>query len=228
MAMSSRTWPYLLNTLLAGQDLAAEDTGWAMRQVIAGEADPVSLAGFLVALRAKGETAQELAGLVDAILAAAVRVPVGDDAVDVVGTGGDQARTVNISTMAAIVTAGAGVPVIKHGGRSVSSSSGSADVLEALGVPLHVPAAAAARCLDQAGICYLFAPDYHAGLRHAAPVRRQLGVPTAFNYTAPLVNPAQPRAGLTGCANQGPGAGPGGGPGGARLLGAGGPWRGRP
>lgn len=199
--MSARTWSHLLNTLLAGHDLAAEDTAWAMRQVMADQFEPAALAGFLIALRAKGETVPELTGLVEAILAEAARPPLSDDAVDVVGTGGDQANTVNISTMAAIVVAGAGIPVIKHGGRAASSSSGSADVLEALGIPLNLPAADVTACLRQARICYLFAPAWHAGLRHAAPVRRALGVPTAINYIAPLANPAQPRAGCIGCAN---------------------------
>ena len=199
--MTTPTWTQLLGTLLSGQDLSAADTAWAMREVIAGDAADTELAGFLVALRAKGETAAEMAGLVQAILAAAVPVPVTADAVDVVGTGGDQASTVNISTMAAIVVAGTGIPVVKHGGRSVSSLSGSANVLEALGIPLDLAPAAAARCLAEAGICYLYAPRYHAGLHHAAPVRRALGVPTVLNYIAPLVNPAQPRAGCIGSAS---------------------------
>ncbi|GLY78017.1 anthranilate phosphoribosyltransferase [Actinoallomurus iriomotensis] len=199
--MSSPTWPALLNALLAGKDLTAAEAGWAMRQVMADDVEPVALAGFLVALRAKGETAQEMAGMIEAILSAIGPVPMTVDAVDVVGTGGDQAHTVNISTMAAIVVAAAGIPVIKHGGRSVSSSSGSADVLEALGIRLDLSPADAARCLDQAGICYLFAPHFHRGLRHASPIRRTLGVPTVINYIAPLVNPAQPRFGCVGCAN---------------------------
>jgi anthranilate phosphoribosyltransferase len=197
----SRTWPHLIGTLLSGQDLTSGDTLWAMRQIMTGGADPVHIAGFLVALRAKGETAQELTGLVSAVLAEAVELPVTRNAVDVVGTGGDQAHTVNISTMASIVVAGAGVPVVKHGGRSVSSKSGSADVLEALGIPLDLPPDAVASCLAEAGIGFVFAPRFHAGLRHAAPVRRTLGVPTAINYIAPLVNPGQPRAGCIGCAN---------------------------
>ena len=200
--MTPRTWPRLLTMLLSGQDLTSADTRWAMGEVMRGDADPAALAGFLVALRAKGETAAEITGVVDAVLAAAVPVPVDPDAVDVVGTGGDQAHTVNISTMAAVVVAGAGIRVVKHGGRSVSSLSGSADVLEALGIPLDLGPEAVARCVRDAGIGFLFAPRYHAGLRHAAPVRRALGVPTVINFAAPLVNPVQPRAACVGCANE--------------------------
>ncbi|MEV3926971.1 anthranilate phosphoribosyltransferase [Actinomadura coerulea] len=199
--MSAPTWPALLSQLVAGEDLTAADTAWVMRQVMEDEAEPAVLAGFLVGLRAKGETAQEMTGLIEATLSAPAPLPLSSDAVDVVGTGGDGAHTVNISTMAAIVVAAARIPVVKHGGRSSSSSCGSADVLEALGIPLALPPAAAARCLAEAGICYLFAPNVHAGLRHASPVRRALGVPTAINYIAPLVNPARPRAACVGCSN---------------------------
>ncbi|SCL73617.1 anthranilate phosphoribosyltransferase [Micromonospora peucetia] len=172
-----------------------------MREVMRGDAEPAALAGFLIALRGKGETANEISGLIEAILSEAVAVPVDQDAVDIVGTGGDQAHIVNISTMAALVACGAGIPVVKHGGRAVSSKSGSADVLAALGIPLDLTPDAVARCVQEAGIGYLFAPRFHAGLHHAAPIRRILGVPTVINFVAPLVNPAQPRAGCIGCAN---------------------------
>jgi anthranilate phosphoribosyltransferase len=197
-----RTWPQLLATLLRGEDLTADDTRWAMGEVMNDAHEPVAFAGLLVALRAKGETAAEISGLLDALMARVVPLPVdGSGVVDIVGTGGDGAHTVNISTMAAIVTAAAGAPVVKHGGRSVSSKSGSADVLEALGLPLTLSAEQVARCVTDLGLGFTFAPAFHLGLRHAAPVRRILGVPTAINYLAPLTNPARPGAALVGCAN---------------------------
>ncbi|GII05600.1 anthranilate phosphoribosyltransferase [Planobispora takensis] len=202
MTDPSRSWPHLLATLLRGQDLAADDTRWAMRQVMDDAAEPAQLAGFLVALRAKGESTAELRGMLDALMERAVPLPVGGaDVVDVVGTGGDGAHTVNVSTMAAIVVAAAGAPVVKHGGRSASSKAGSADVLEALGLSLDLTPDDVARCLREAGIGFTFAPRFHHGLRHAGPVRKALGVPTAINYLAPLTNPAAPRAALVGCSN---------------------------
>ena len=195
------TWPGLLGQLLRGEHLAAHDTEWVMDQALAGDASPVNLAGFLVALRAKGETAGEVAGLAAAMLRRCSRVEVTGRAVDVVGTGGDQAHTVNISTMAAVVVAAAGVPVVKHGNRAASSSSGAADVLEALGVAIDLPPAAVSACVAEAGIGFCFAPVFHPAMRHTGPVRAQLGVPTAMNMLGPLTNPAQPAAGLVGCAD---------------------------
>jgi anthranilate phosphoribosyltransferase len=175
-----------------------------MTEVIDGAQDPAQLAGFLVALRAKGETAAELGGMLDALMKRAILLPIdGAGVTDVVGTGGDGAHTVNISTMAALVAAASGARVVKHGGRSVSSKSGSADVLEALGIPLNLTPAQVARCVEQVGIGFTFAPNFHQGLRHAAPVRRALGVPTAINYLAPLTNPARPGTALIGCSNFG-------------------------
>jgi anthranilate phosphoribosyltransferase len=200
-SMSDRRWPQLLTALIRGEDLKADDTAWVMEEVIKGDALPSRLGAFLVALRAKGETAEELAGLAQAIVRNALPVNVRTDAVDIVGTGGDQAHTVNISTMAAIVVAGAGVPVVKHGGRAVSSACGSADVLSELGIPLDTGPEEVERCVAEAGIGFCFAPRFHAGLRHAAPTRRELGVPTAINFVAPLTNPAQPRSGAVGCAD---------------------------
>jgi anthranilate phosphoribosyltransferase len=208
--MAERTWPNLLVTLLRGEELSTEDTAWAMAEIVAGEATPVQIAAFAIALRAKGETPGEIAGLVEAMLAAAARVDLGEvlgaeaahDAVDVVGTGGDRAHTVNISTMAAIVVAAAGVRVVKHGNRAASSSCGAADLLEQLGVPLDLGPAEVARCVADAGIGFCFAPRFHSGLRHAAVPRREMGVPTAFNFLGPLTNPAQPRAAAVGCADQ--------------------------
>jgi anthranilate phosphoribosyltransferase len=202
-ASAVHTWPRLLAALLRREDLTAADTRWAMSEVMDDAHEPAALAAFLVALRAKGETAQEISGLLDALMDRVLPLPVdGAGAVDVVGTGGDGAHTVNISTMAAIVTAAAGAPVVKHGGRSVSSRSGSADVLEALGIPLYLSPEQVARCLTDLGIAFTFAPAFHQGLKHAAPVRRALGVPTAINYLAPLTNPARPGAALVGCSDQ--------------------------
>ena len=197
----AQSWPALLGRLLAGTDLGADDTAWVMDRVLSGESTAAQLAGFLVALRAKGEAPDEIAGLAAAMLRHARRVTVARSAVDVVGTGGDQARTVNISTMAAVVVAAAGVPVVKHGNRAVSSASGAADVLEALGVAIDLPPDAVSACVEEAGIGFCFAPVFHPAMRHTGPVRRELGIPTAMNVLGPLTNPAQPRAGLVGCAD---------------------------
>ena len=195
------SWPGLIGRLLAGQDLAADDTEWAMDQVMSGEASPAQVAGFVVALRAKGETAPEIAGLATAMLAHARPVDVPGPVVDIVGTGGDGAHTVNISTMSAVVMAAAGARVVKHGGRAASSQSGSVDVLEALGVPVDLGPEAVARCVAEVGIGFCFAQVFHPAMRHAGPVRGQLGVPTAFNLLGPLTNPARPGAALIGCAD---------------------------
>ncbi|SDH94533.1 anthranilate phosphoribosyltransferase [Actinokineospora alba] len=199
--MTARTWPRLLNQLIDGVDLAAEDTTWAMNEIMSGSATPSQIAGFAIGLRAKGETAAEIAGMAEGMLAHAKLVHVGGNAVDVVGTGGDQAHTVNISTMSALVTAAAGVPVAKHGNRSASSQCGTADVLEELGVAIELSPDAVATCVREVGIGFCFAPAFHPALRFAGPTRRELGVPTAFNVLGPLTNPAQPTAGLVGCAN---------------------------
>ncbi|WP_432505915.1 anthranilate phosphoribosyltransferase [Kineococcus arenarius] len=195
------TWPRLLGELIAGRDLGAADTAWAMDRVMRGEAGDVPLAGFLVALRAKGETSAELAGLADAMLAHAVPLEVPGPTVDLVGTGGDQAHTVNISTMAALVLAGAGHRVVKHGNRAASSSSGSADVLEALGVDLDLPPARVGRVAVEVGITFCFAKVFHPAFRHAAGARTGLGVPTAFNVLGPLTNPARTGATAIGVAD---------------------------
>jgi anthranilate phosphoribosyltransferase len=194
-------WAELLTRLLAGRDLTAADTAWVMDQVLAGDASDVRLAGFLVALRAKGETAQEIAGLAEAMLAHGRRVRLRSPAVDVVGTGGDRSHSVNISSMATIVVAAAGVPVVKHGNRAASSRSGAADLLEALGVVIDLAPAAVERCVTELGVGFCFAPVFHPSFRYAATARRELGVPTAMNLLGPLTNPAQPGAGLIGCAD---------------------------
>src|SRR4051812_27477689 len=195
------TWPALFNRLLAREDLSAADTSWAMREVMTGEATPVQVAAFAVALRAKGESAEEVSGLAAEMLAQATPVQLSLDCVDIVGTGGEGAHTVNFSTIAAVVTAGAGVPVAKHGGRAASSSSGAADVLEALGVAIDLPAPAVARCVQEAGIGFFFAPVFHPGMRHAAAPRREMGIGTVFNFLGPLTNPARPVAAAIGCAD---------------------------
>src|SRR4051812_19239190 len=165
-----------------------------MREGMSGEATPAQVAGFVVALRAKGETPDEVAGFVETMLAEAAHVEVPGRVVDTCGTGGDRAHTVNISTMAALVVAGAGVPVVKHGNRAASSACGSADLLEELGVVVDLPPAAVGPCLADAGIAFCFAPVFHPGMRHAAVPRREIGVPTVFNVLGPLTNPARPAA----------------------------------
>ncbi len=193
------TWPALLRSLLAGKDLDEQQTRWAMGQVMQGEATPAQLAGFLVALRAKGETVGELTALSQEMLEHARLIDVPGRCLDIVGTGGDLKHTVNISTMAAIVAAAAGVRVVKHGNRAASSSSGTADVLEALGLRLDHSPERVAELATEVGITFCFAQVFHPSMRHAAPARRELGVPTAFNVLGPLTNPAQPAAAAIGC-----------------------------
>ncbi|MGH4014919.1 MAG: anthranilate phosphoribosyltransferase [Pseudonocardiaceae bacterium] len=198
----NRSWPALLTRLIAGVNLDTGDTAWAMDHVMSGAATPAQVAAFVVALRVKGETPAEIAGLASGMLSHARRVRVPGRAVDVVGTGGDRAHTVNISTMAALVTAAAGAPVIKHGNRAASSQCGTADVLEALGVAIDLGPEQVERCVAELGIGFCFAPVFHPAMRHAAGPRREIGVPTAFNFLGPLTNPAQPDAGLVGCADE--------------------------
>jgi anthranilate phosphoribosyltransferase len=202
MPSGTHSWPVLLSRLIGGTDLAVEDTTWAMDQVMSGAATPAQVAGFVVALRAKGETSDEIGGLAAAMLDHARRFEVPLRAVDVVGTGGDRAHTVNISTMAALVTAAAGAPVVKHGGRAASSQCGTADVLEALDVAIDLGPDQVAACVSELGIGFCIAPVFHPAMRHAAGVRREIGVPTAFNFLGPLTNPAQPAAALVGCADE--------------------------
>jgi anthranilate phosphoribosyltransferase len=195
------TWPDVLSTLLDGSDLTSTQTSWAMDRIMTGEATPAQLAGFAVALRAKGETAQEIAGLAASMLAHSVPVVVPGRTVDIVGTGGDRANTVNISTMAAIVTAAAGATVVKHGGRAASSKCGAADLLEGLGVPIMLGPDAVAATVAEVGIGFCFAQVYHPSMRFAGPARRELGIPTFFNVLGPLTNPARPAASAIGCGN---------------------------
>ncbi|HEX2049391.1 MAG TPA: anthranilate phosphoribosyltransferase [Actinomycetota bacterium] len=187
------SWGNTLSKLLAGESLAEDETAAAMTEIMDGAATPAQIAGFVVALRAKGETIDEIAGLVRTMRAYAVRVDAAGDVVDTCGTGGDRAGTFNVSTTAALVCAGAGARVAKHGNRAASSRCGSADVLEALGVRLDLPPARVATCIEHAGIGFCFAPRFHPALRHAAAPRRELGVATIFNFLGPLTNPAGAR-----------------------------------
>jgi anthranilate phosphoribosyltransferase len=195
------TWRTLLSELMRGRALPGAWAEWAMNEIMAGEATPAQLAAFAVLLHAKGETAAELAGLARTMLNRAPVVTVGARCVDIVGTGGDGAHTVNLSTMAALVVAGSGRLVVKHGNRAASSKCGTADVLEELGVVIDLPATGVERCAREAGIGFCFAPVFHSGLRFAGGPRRELGVPTAFNVLGPLTNPARPTAAAIGCAD---------------------------
>lgn len=197
------SWPQVLGRLTGGQELARGQAGWAMNQIMTGNASPAQIAAFAVAITMKAPTAAEVSELADVMLSHARPIPAGgipDDAVDIVGTGGDGVNTVNLSTMAAIVVAAAGVPVVKHGNRAASSLSGGADTLEALGVRIDLGPDQVAHSLAEVGIGFCFAPLFHPSYRHASAVRSEIGVPTVFNLLGPLTNPARPRAGLIGCA----------------------------
>ena len=198
-------WPALLTALLDRQDLTAAQARAAMATILTGDATPAQLIAFVVALRAKGETPEEISGLLDAVLAAATIVPLSDDlrsrAIDLVGTGGDRSHSINVSTTAALVVAGAGVPVCKHGARAASSKCGAADVLEALGVALELPPEGVVRCVEEAGIGFCLAPVYHPAFRFAGPSRREIGIPTVFNLLGPMANPGRVRRQLIGVAN---------------------------
>ncbi len=195
------SWPEVLGALVARSDLTSEQTAWAMEEILAGEASPAQIAGFAVALRAKGETIDEVSGLAAAMLARANPISVPGRVLDVVGTGADRSMSVNISTMAAIVAAGAGARVVKHGARSASSKSGSADVLESLGIRLDLPPDRVAAVAEEAGITFCFSAAFHPAMRHAAVPRRELGIGTTFNFLGPLTNPARPAAQAIGCAD---------------------------
>ena len=200
--MDSRTtWPALISALIKGETLTADEAAWAMNEIMEGAATPTQIAGFGVALRIKGETPGELGGLAETMLNRATPVDLPDDVVDLVGTGGDGARTVNISTMGTIVAAAAGAKMAKHGNRAASSACGAADLLEALGVVIDLPPDATARLMAETGVVFLFAPLYHPALRHTAVPRRELGVPTVFNFLGPVANPARPRSQAVGVAD---------------------------
>lgn len=183
-------WPAILSQLLAGRSLDEDQAAAAMTEIMEGAATPAQVAGFVVALRAKGEAVDEVVGLVSTMRAFSTRVKVGGDLLDTCGTGGDRSGTFNVSTAAALVCAGAGVRVAKHGNRAASSRCGSADVLEALGVVIDLPPAGVARCIAEAGIGFCFAPLFHPAMRHAIGPRRELGIATVFNFLGPLTNPA--------------------------------------
>ena len=199
--VATPTWPEIFAHLVAGADLDEASTAWAMDRVMCGEASPAQLAGLLIGLRAKGETVAELTGLTQAMLDHAIRLDVPGRSVDIVGTGGDRSNSVNISTMGALVVAGAGLRVIKHGNRASSSKSGSADVLEALGVKLDHDVETVDRLATEVGITFCFAMLFHPAFRHAGEARRDLGIATAFNFLGPLTNPAQPGATAVGCSD---------------------------
>lgn len=189
-------WPAVLSTLVAGTDLTAAQAGDALREILAGNASDAQIAAFLIALRMKGESITEVSAMVDAMLesAAPIDLPPGPDAIDIVGTGGAPSRrahALNVSTMASFVAAGAGARVVKHGNRKASSTSGSFDLLEVLGVPLELDGPGVAKCVAEAGIGFCFARSFHPAMRHAGPVRTQLGVPTVFNFLGPLSHPAR-------------------------------------
>ncbi|KAA0931808.1 anthranilate phosphoribosyltransferase [Streptomyces apricus] len=198
---AGRSWPALLNGLLEGRDLSADDTAWAMDLIMRGEATDAQIAGFAVALRAKGETVDEISGMVRTMYAHANVIEVPGETVDIVGTGGDGAKTVNISTMSAVVIAGTGAKVVKHGNRAASSASGASDVLEKLGVNLELTPRRVAEVAEEAGITFCFAVKFHPALRHVAAARGQLGIRTTFNFLGPLTNPARVRSQAVGVAH---------------------------
>jgi anthranilate phosphoribosyltransferase len=194
-------WPQLISSLLAGRDLRVAEATWAMERIVTGEVASPTLAGFLVALRAKGETVDEIVGFRDAALAEARPLPLPAAALDIVGTGGDGFKTVNISTTAAVIAAAAGVPVIKHGNRAASSASGASDVLGELGIDLALDGEGVASVFERIGLTFVWAAAFHPGFRHAAEARSALGVPTVFNFLGPLINPARPEANVIGVAS---------------------------
>lgn len=198
-------WPALIGALLDRSHLTTDQAHAAMSTILRGDATAAQLIGFVVALRAKGETPAELEGLLDAVLEHASIVPLDDrlrsEAVDIVGTGGDRSHSINVSTMAAIVTAAAGVPVCKHGARAASSKCGTADVLQALGVAVELSPEGVAHCVRTAGIGFCLAPAFHPAFRFAAPARREIGIPTVFNLLGPMANPGRVRRQVIGVAN---------------------------
>src|ERR1700722_17095428 len=188
------TWPALLSALIRGDSLTADDSGGAMNEIMEGAATPSQIAGLGVPFRSKGTAVAEMTGLARSMLAHATPIDLSGQMTDLVGTGGDGARTVNVSTMGTIVAAAAGARMIKHGNRAASSACGAADVLEALGVIIDLPPAATAELAAEVGVAFLFAPLYHPALRDGGPTRSELGVPTVFNFLGPVANPARPSA----------------------------------
>ncbi|HVB42208.1 MAG TPA: anthranilate phosphoribosyltransferase [Streptosporangiaceae bacterium] len=195
------SWPALLGQLVKGESLTEQAAEWAMNEIMDGAATPAQIAGFGVAMRMKGETPAEVSGCASAMLAHAAPLSIPGRLTDLVGTGGDRARTVNISTMGTVVAAAAGVRMVKHGNRAASSECGTADVLEALGVVIDLPPAATEKLAQEIGVVFLFAPLYHPALRHTSVPRRELGVPTVFNFLGPVANPARPQSQAVGVAD---------------------------
>ncbi|HEV3226196.1 MAG TPA: anthranilate phosphoribosyltransferase [Acidimicrobiales bacterium] len=204
MNLSEFQWSGVLGPLTSGEDLTSEQSAAAMSEILAGRATSAQIAGFIIALRMKGETVDEMAGMLTAMQDAAEVVPLADVAgvIDTCGTGGDRSHSINVSTIAALVVAGAGARVCKHGNRAASSACGSADVLEGLGVAIEIDPATVARCVDQAGIGFCFAARFHPCMRFAGPTRGELGVPTVFNFLGPLANPARVRRQVVGVSDK--------------------------
>jgi anthranilate phosphoribosyltransferase len=199
---SELTWPIVLSHLVEGSDLSISESTWAMQSVMAGEATSAQLAGLLVALRIKGETVDEIVGFRDAVLANALPLDVDPMVLDIVGTGGDPYGAVlNISSIASVIAAATGIPVVKHGNRGASSASGASDVLSALGLNLDIAPDRVAAVLRETGITFAFAALFHPGFRHAGPTRSELGISTLFNVLGPLCNPARPEASAVGVAS---------------------------
>jgi anthranilate phosphoribosyltransferase len=197
-------WPGVLSRLLSGTSLTSDEAETVLGQVLSGTATPAQIAGLVIALRAKGESVEEMTGFVRAMVAHAVPLPLpkGLDVIDTCGTGGDRLRSINVSTIAALVVAATGAKVCKHGGRASSSAVGAADVLEALGVVADLGPAGVVRCIDEVGMGFCFAPRFHPAMRFAAPIRRELGVPTVFNYLGPLANPGRARYQVVGVSDR--------------------------
>lgn len=196
------TWPRLLATLLDGEELSVSQATWAMSQVMSGQVTDSQIAGLLVALRAKGETVDEVVGFRAAVLDNAVPVDIPPMVLDIVGTGGDPyGGVINVSSIASIVAAATGVPVVKHGNRAASSQSGASDVLTQLGINLELTADQVAEVFRRVGLTFIYAAKFHPGFGHAATARRELGIPTVFNILGPLCNPVRPEASAVGVAN---------------------------
>jgi anthranilate phosphoribosyltransferase len=195
------SWSSILEDLEARRNISRDQSSWALSEIMTGNAPENEVSNFMLALRAKGETVEELAGLVDTMLQNALKLQTGNNAVDIVGTGGDMIGTVNISSMASILTAASGVPVLKHGSRSASGKTGSSEMLQELGINLELEPERIAHVFRETGISFFFALVFHPAMKHVAPIRKKLGVPTTFNFLGPLANPAQPLATSLGVAN---------------------------
>jgi len=199
--MQEHSWKSTLSALVNGENLSREACHWSMSEIMSGQATEAQVAGFMLGLRTKGETSQELAGLVDVMLENAKTLAISPDALDIVGTGGDLVGTVNISSMASVVARAAGIPVLKHGSRSASGKTGSSEMLEKLGINLELSPSEVSEVFEKLGITFFFAPVFHPAMRHVATARKELGIPTTFNFLGPLANPVQPQATALGVAD---------------------------